>query len=506
MTRKSSLPGYSGLGAFVGDLHNHCGISYGHGSLEDALTNARLQLDFASVTGHAAWPDIPDEERLAGLRQYHLEGFARLRGQWETVLERTEAANVEGKFVTFPSFEWHSMEYGDHCIYAEGGSLPLLDSPTLVALRADVRALVAPGRRMMMVPHHVGYRRGFRGANWEAFDSELTPIVEMVSMHGAAETDDGPRPYLHTMGPVDGDSTVWRAWEQGLRFGVIGSTDHHSAHPGSHGYGRAMVWASGLSRSALWDGIAARQTYAVTGDPMVVATTVGGAPMGGEARVEGPVPITYEVRGLDRLTSVEVLRNNVVIHRSFPVEVSAGTWLTGVSFGWGESGVPTDWTVRVSIEGGCLEAVEPRLHGHDIVDPTAALPERYAFSAWRHVDDHTVELTTRTQGNPTVRTDATQGMSLRVTGDERTVVEISANGRIFRAPLGRLKEGSVTGYLDGFVSGAVKLHRAVRESATVLVESIVDDTPREKTSWYSVRASQINDQHAWSSPTWVVAV
>ena len=42
----------------LGDLHNHCGISYAHGSLEDALANARLQLDFVSVTGHAAWPDI----------------------------------------------------------------------------------------------------------------------------------------------------------------------------------------------------------------------------------------------------------------------------------------------------------------------------------------------------------------------------------------------------------------------------------------------------------------
>ena len=44
---------YQNLQVFYGDLHPHCGISYGHGSLEDALRNAKEQLDFCSVTGHA---------------------------------------------------------------------------------------------------------------------------------------------------------------------------------------------------------------------------------------------------------------------------------------------------------------------------------------------------------------------------------------------------------------------------------------------------------------------
>ena len=43
---------------FWGDLHNHCGISYGFGSLENALEDARTHLDFCCVTGHAMWPDM----------------------------------------------------------------------------------------------------------------------------------------------------------------------------------------------------------------------------------------------------------------------------------------------------------------------------------------------------------------------------------------------------------------------------------------------------------------
>ena len=67
MQRQVDLPAYAGLSMYLGDLHNHCDISYGHGSLEDAYANAALQLDFASVTGHASWHDMPrDDPRLAG--------------------------------------------------------------------------------------------------------------------------------------------------------------------------------------------------------------------------------------------------------------------------------------------------------------------------------------------------------------------------------------------------------------------------------------------------------
>ena len=67
---------------FWGDIHNHCGISYGHGSLERALTLARQQLDFASVTGHAFWPDIPtDRETFGAIIDYHQAGFAKLHSQ-----------------------------------------------------------------------------------------------------------------------------------------------------------------------------------------------------------------------------------------------------------------------------------------------------------------------------------------------------------------------------------------------------------------------------------------
>ena len=41
------------MNTYFGDLHNHCGITYGFGSLENAIKRAKSQLDFCAFTGHA---------------------------------------------------------------------------------------------------------------------------------------------------------------------------------------------------------------------------------------------------------------------------------------------------------------------------------------------------------------------------------------------------------------------------------------------------------------------
>jgi len=62
------MQAYEHLTLYYGDLDNHCGISYGHGTIDEAIHNARERLDFCSVTGHAYWPDMPGpNERTQGL-------------------------------------------------------------------------------------------------------------------------------------------------------------------------------------------------------------------------------------------------------------------------------------------------------------------------------------------------------------------------------------------------------------------------------------------------------
>ena len=126
---KKGFPSLKDLKVFWGDLHNHCNVTYGHGDLSDALAAAGQQLDFVSVTPHALWPDIPGENdpRLDWVIGYHTEAFKRLRaGGYDKYLAAVEAANRPGKFLTFPSYECHSMEHGDHVALFRDFNAPLV--------------------------------------------------------------------------------------------------------------------------------------------------------------------------------------------------------------------------------------------------------------------------------------------------------------------------------------------------------------------------------------------
>ena len=95
---------YEPYRACFGDLHNHCAISYAHGTLDEALCNAGEQLDFCSITGHAHWPDMPPPDPgIQDILDFHHEGFAKLKAGWPRAMARLREANEEGRFVLSPS-------------------------------------------------------------------------------------------------------------------------------------------------------------------------------------------------------------------------------------------------------------------------------------------------------------------------------------------------------------------------------------------------------------------
>ena len=167
---------------YWGDLHSHCSISYGEGTVEQALMRAQMQLDFCSITGHAFWPDMPTDRRRYGeIIDYHNEGFARLAGNWDELIAKQAAASCDGEFIALPSYEWHSLKYGDHNVYARGPELALCDAVDLPALRQLVREADA-----IMVPHHIGYAAGYRGIDWKHFEDSESPFAEIFSLQCVA--------------------------------------------------------------------------------------------------------------------------------------------------------------------------------------------------------------------------------------------------------------------------------------------------------------------------------
>lgn len=121
-------------------------------------------------------PDHPSE-----VSKYHREGFRRLRTQWNHVQDVTEAVHEDGSFVSLLSFEWHSMAFGDHCVYYKAGRGPLYPSEaqSLEELRGTLRQLRDDGLKSFVIPHHIGYSAGRRGINWDAFTEEFSGSSEL---------------------------------------------------------------------------------------------------------------------------------------------------------------------------------------------------------------------------------------------------------------------------------------------------------------------------------------
>jgi hypothetical protein len=497
---------------YFGDLHSHCNVGYGHGSLRDAYENAQLQLDFVAVTPHAYWHDMPVEDQsLTDLVAYHRGGFQRTREAWNEVREAADAATIPGQFAAFLAYEWHSNTYGDHNVYFRDGLGDIFRSDSLEDLRQEVRNLRTRGGDAFLIPHHIGYRSGTRGINWEQYSAELSPVAEAMSMHGCAESAEAPYPYYHTMGPRNWKSTYQYGLSRGNLVGLIGSTDHHSAHPGSYGHGGLAVWADDLTRESIFEAIKARRCYAITGDKIALAFAVNDVSMGGVAPASPDRSVDVEVEAGSSIDYVEVLHNNEVIHRSNGIKARVDAhghsdlFKTHFEVGWGEVGKNVDWAVDLSVVGGELTDVQPRFRGHSIVAPQASDEPTYQFSRWDRYEPSGVRFNTRTWGNVNSSTPGMQGVGLEIRGDDSTVISAVVNGHISEIPLATLREGPHTGYLGGFLSPAFAFSRAVPTAEFSQKLSFDHEARTGIRDWYYVRVRQHNGQWAWSSPVWIEA-
>lgn len=500
---------FSGLNAYYGDLHNHCGISYGHGSLEDALANAAQQLDFVSVTGHAHWPDMPPaDDRIGHIIEFHEEGFARLRSIWPSVIETLREWNREGTFVVFPGFEIHSRASGDrNVIYKDlGGDLLYPDS--IEELHNMLRRLRGQGRDSIAQPHHVGYRVGTRGIDWSSHDPEFAPFVEMVSMHGCSEASETPRPFLHSMGPSDWGSSIERGLRRGHLFGFSGGTDHHSGHPGSYGHGRTAVWARECTREALWEALYARRMVALTGDRIQLRFSVNGMPLGSVVDRKAVNAYELEITGGAAIDCVDLIGDGRLLRRFSQTDVSSRPLDDPIhtrlhlELGWGPRSTATGWNVEFGIEGGRILGVEPRFRGLEVVSPAERdSVEGESMFRSRVVEwaDRSVVFETESQGNPTNSTSATQGVCLEVEMPRHSKVFAVMNGVRAEHPLSELIEGARSGSIDHTDAPSWRFNRAPLPDEWNWSFSLTDEDWPEVKSVYA-RVRQRNDQWAWSSP------
>ena len=496
----------------VGDIHNHCGISYGHGSLDDAIHFASLQLDFAGITGHFAWPDMakPGMRIPRDVMDYHLQGFAKLRRLWPEYLEKIAAAEQDTALIMFPSYEYHHFDLGDYTVIARDRDALLPSDPAPGEEDLRLQKLIdendPSASGVMAFPHHIGYKTGYRGIDWDSFNEKTTPLVEIISMHGCAESHDNPFRYLHTMGPRSGRNTMQGGLKDGHFFGVIGNTDHHNASPGSYGFGRTGLWADDRSRDGVWDALLSRRTVALSGDPIEIDYTVDGHPMGSEFESDTVSSrLDCHIAGCSKLSHVDLVVDDEIVSsiRDPHQHIESDTAWVPVEFGWGKKNVEASWNIAISIEGGMLVESSTRFRGNDIVAPLDDVGEQHRIAYSR--DGNHIDLQFRSAGNLNTLTDNGQGLALCISGISSAVlsVDIEAvyNGNKIRRHYSyKLSDviDPVSEYLDGFVSPSMLIGVPVPlgESCCHLMEDI--DIPVGH-SFY-IRVFEDNGDFAIASP------
>lgn len=491
------------MNIYWGDLHNHCGMTYGFGSLENAIKRAKSQLDFCCITGHAMWPDMYEEKpETAFVVNFHKEGFQKLKDHWEEDRKLIADANSES-FVTFQGYEMHSSEYGDHHVVTMDDQMPLKDcqSPDeLVKLCKDA----------IVVPHHIGYTPGYRGINWDKYININSPVIEVYSKHGCAMDEEADYPYYHNMGPRDTRNLVMEGLRRGYKFGFIGSTDHHAGFPGSYGDGMAAVLAEEKTRESIMKAIKARRTYAVTGDRILCDFRINDACMGaeitaGKRHITGRFETEY---GLDKIV---LYKNGKPIHvingESYQKINESGHYKIRVEFGWGNSEL-YHWDGSIETEEGTIVGYRTYFRGRNVLAPSA--DETYDGDTINDICTESSQLTDRkvvfscdTVGNKSTLHPSTSAVLVEVEGNLNTKVTFRINHKTYTATVGELLEYGYTAHMEYYHSQAFKIHRALPESRYQFELDVTDETAEQACDFYHVEVAQKNRQWAYVSPIFV---
>ncbi len=489
---------------YFGDLHNHNSVGYAKGSLQRSFEIARSHMDFYTLTPHSQWHDIPVME---GNRQLHWEnGFKKTKDQWPKVLEMTAAYNDPGSFVTFSGYEWHSSYYGDYCIISPSDSLSLEIFPDLKDLKKFARENGA-----LIIPHHPGYLQGHRGANFTHLDTRVSPVLEIYSEHGNAESIEGPYPYIrHSMGGRWVKNTLQHALSSGYKIGVIASTDDHLGYPGAYGEGLAAILAEDLTRKSIFEAIKKRRTYAVSGDRIKLDFRLNGHIMGEEIPFTNKREITVDASGWDKIDRIEVLKNNRIIERQFPVDkqVTPDSWnqpvLLRIEMGWGpwndlNLSRICDWEAIIQISDGKLIDAYPCFQSGPFSETKRNL-----------IMDKTEEgctIKTYTSRKQAYEENPTNAVVLRIQGNPKTQVALRLQKPVemkVSKLLGELTDNNAVFFTGKFPAESFVFHPVVFSDNYSTRFKFTDTAgSQEEENWYYVRVVQTNGQLAWSSPIWV---
>ena len=500
-SRNSVSQPYKNL--YWGDIHNHNAVGYAKGSLDRAYDIAKSHLDFFSFTGHSQWHDIPDKP--IKMRKKHQEGFEVFRKNWPKVKQMANDYNSPGNFVSFIGYEWHSNMYGDVCMIFPGSEAKLVYLDDIYKLQDFAKQY-----NCLLIPHHPAYAEGKRGANWNVLDTEVSPVLEIYSEHGNAESDNAPYPYIrHSMGGRYSRNTFQWLLKQGVKIGITSGTDDHLGYPGAYGEGLTAIYADDLSRESIMEAIRARRTYGVSHDRIKLDFRINNHWMGESLPAIPTRNISVDVEGKDVIDRIEILRNNEVINKYQPINrpLDASSWkrpvMLRIEYGWGpwsslDMDYICDWLFDVSVENGEILEVTPCFQSGPYAENRRNLVNNITDKGC-----HVQSYTSRTQAFQEVG--PTNSILIKLNGSLQTRLKIKMKQpkemSVIKS-LSELNETSYAAFTGPFTAESMLIHRPVFEDHYKSHFEFTDEIHTDKLTWYYARVIQKNGSLAWSSPIW----
>ncbi|MCK5118675.1 MAG: hypothetical protein KAQ78_03780, partial [Candidatus Latescibacteria bacterium] len=106
---------------------------------------------------------------------------------------------------------------------------------------------------------------------------------------------------------------IFRALNEGERFGLVGGSDSHRRNPGLCG-ALTGVRLKTLSREALIGALSARKQFATSGSRIVVDLSIEGTPNGADTASGREIPVlSVSVKSSAPLRTTEIIRDGEVV-------------------------------------------------------------------------------------------------------------------------------------------------------------------------------------------------
>jgi hypothetical protein len=483
---------------YWGDIHNHNEIGYGVGSLERSYKIARsMMLDIYAFTPHGHWPDAPNTDPK--VTEYHRKGFESVVANWAYVREMADKNYISGEFVTIPAFEWHTSNYGDYCIY--------LPDTGEVAGFEEFSEMVEYVKKYnaVAIPHHIGYRPGIRGIDWNSFNEIMSPVVDAFSEHACSiETQTSWPMIQHSMGGLERSQSVYAQLNAGKFFGLTGSTDNHDGHPASKNEGLTGFYISELTKDAVFDALHQRHTFVTTGERIEPLLVLDNGIPGDEIVLSAERKFTYSTKAFGDIEFLQIIKNGQPVHTVVPERKDDynDVFALAVTFGWGgmKSDNITDWHVKLSVKNGEIEKLSPGFSG-------GACDKRInKITNFSSAEIEFDSFTSRANRYPV------HSLSFRCKGDESTelILEYSANiagvnnnGKIVTT-VSELKSEDKWSSVDGSFSSPVLKLGDLSPESMIDISGEWSDINMKKDDWYLLKVQQKNGHIAWTSPMKIV--